>query len=144
MCRDLRFQRSGEHDRDRLLRYALDDVRDVEVLSSLATPTEFYQTQLLPRSFQAVATMGPGEKLNDLMLRAYLMAGHSVSYGRGIARLRRRACGAVGDGRVLGPSSKCDVESLYPSIMLSEGITSSRDTHWRVPSDAGGSDPAPA
>src|ERR671916_1812863 len=56
------------HDRDRLLRYALDDVRDVEVLSSLATPTEFYQTQLLPRSFQAVATGGPGEKLNDLML----------------------------------------------------------------------------
>ena len=45
---------------------------------SLATPTEFYQTQLLPRSFQAVATGGPGEKLNDLMLRAYLMHGHSV------------------------------------------------------------------
>ena len=34
-----------QHDRDRLLRYALDDVRDVAVLSSLATPTEFYQTQ---------------------------------------------------------------------------------------------------
>ena len=39
------------HDRDRLLRYALDDVRDVAVLSDLATPTEFYQSQLLPRAF---------------------------------------------------------------------------------------------
>lgn len=114
-------------DPDRLLRYALDDVRDVEVLSSLATPTEFYQTQLLPRSFQAVATGGPGEKLNDLMVRAYIMDGHSVptaqpsrDYAGGHAELL-----ATG---VFRPVVKCDVESLYPSIMLSEGITSSRDT----------------
>ncbi|MDQ3227894.1 MAG: DNA polymerase [Chloroflexota bacterium] len=115
------------HDRDRLLRYALDDVRDVEVLSSLATPTEFYQTQILPRSFQAVATGGPGEKLNDLMLRAYLMHGHSIptaqpsrGYAGGHAELLETG--------VFRPVVKCDVESLYPSIMLAEGITSSRDT----------------
>ncbi|MFN8594468.1 MAG: 3'-5' exonuclease [Thermomicrobiales bacterium] len=115
------------HDRDRLLRYALDDVRDVDVLSRLATPTEFYQTQILPRAFQAVATGGPGEKLNDLMLRAYLMHGHSVptaqpprGYAGGHAELL--------ESGVFRPVVKCDVESLYPSIMLSEGITSSRDT----------------
>lgn len=115
------------HDRDRLLRYALDDVRDVEVLSNLATPTEFYQTQILPRPFQAVATGGPGEKLNDLMLRAYLMHGHSIptaqpsrGYPGGHAELL-----ATG---VFRPVVKCDVESLYPSIMLTEGITSGRDT----------------
>ncbi len=114
-------------DRERLLRYALDDVRDVAVLSDLATPTEFYQTQLLPRSFQAVATGGPGEKLNDLMLRAYLARGHSVptalpsrGYAGGHAELL-----ATGP---FWPVVKCDVESLYPSIMLSAGITSSRDT----------------
>ena len=114
-------------DRDRLLRYALDDVRDVAVLSELATPTEFYQTQLLPRAFQAVATGGPGEKLNDLMVRAYLMHGHSVPTAQA-------ARGYVGghaellETGVFRPVVKCDVESLYPSIMLSEGITSSRDT----------------
>jgi DNA polymerase elongation subunit (family B) len=114
-------------DRDRLLRYALDDVRDVDVLSQLATPTEFYQTQLLPRAFQAVATGGPGEKLNDLMVRAYLMHGHSIptaqparGYAGGHAELLETG--------VFRPVVKCDVESLYPSIMLSEGITSSRDT----------------
>lgn len=115
------------HDRDRLLRYALDDVRDVAVLSDLATPTEFYQTQLLPRSFQAVATGGPGEKLNDLMLRAYLMNGHSVP----IAQASRDYAGGHAELLETGPFwpvVKCDVESLYPSIMLSEGITSSRDT----------------
>ena len=68
-----------------------------------------------------------GEKLNDLMLRVYLMDGHSVptaetsrGYAGGHAELL-----ATG---VFRPVVKCDVESLYPSIMLSEGITSSRDT----------------
>ncbi len=115
------------NDRDRLLRYALDDVRDVAVLSDLATPTEFYQTQLLPRAFQAVATGGPGEKLNDLMLRAYLMSGHSVP----TAQASRDYAGGHAELLESGPFwpvVKCDVESLYPSIMLSEGITSSRDT----------------
>ncbi len=114
-------------DRDRLLRYALDDVRDVDLLSRLATPTEFYQTQLVPRSFQAVATGGPGEKINDLMLRAYLMHGHSLpeaqrprDYPGGHAELLE-----VG---AFSPVVKCDVESLYPSIMLAERITAAGDT----------------
>jgi DNA polymerase, archaea type len=114
-------------DQDRLLRYALDDVRDVAVLSSLATPTEFYQSQILPRPFQAVATGGPGEKLNDLMLRAYLMHGHSIP----IAQPSRGYPGGHAELLATGvfrPVVKCDVESLYPSIMLTEGITSSRDT----------------
>ena len=116
-----------QRDRDRLLRYALDDVRDVEVLSNLSTPTEFYQSQILPRPYQAVATGGPGEKLNDLMLRAYLMHGHSIP----IAESSRGYPGGHAELLATGvfrPVVKCDVESLYPSIMLSEGITSGRDT----------------
>lgn len=114
-------------DRDRLLRYALDDVRDVDVLSRLATPTEFYQTQLLPRSYQAVATGGPGEKINDLMLRAYVRHRHSVpnaeqprDYPGGYAELLETGS--------FHPVVKCDVESLYPSIMLAEDISSKSDT----------------
>lgn len=114
-------------DRDRLIRYAIDDVRDVDTLSRLATQTEFYQTQILPRSFQAAATGGPGEKINDLMLRAYLAAGHSIpnpepsrDYPGGHAELLETG--------VFSPVVKCDVESLYPSIMLTERITSRADT----------------
>ncbi|MCC6314522.1 MAG: ribonuclease H-like domain-containing protein [Thermomicrobiales bacterium] len=114
------------HDRDRLLRYALDDVRDVDMLARLTTPTEFYQTQLVPRGYQAVATGGPGEKINDLMLRAYLSSRQSVpqaesprDYPGGHTELLR-----IG---AFHPVVKCDVESLYPSIMLGEGITSRRD-----------------
>jgi DNA polymerase elongation subunit (family B) len=114
-------------DRARLQRYALDDVRDVDLLARLALPTEFYQTQLLPRSLQRTATGGPGEKINDLMLRAYLQARQGVplpsnarDYPGGLAELLE-----VG---VFQRVVKCDVESLYPSIMLAERITSKSDT----------------
>ena len=114
-------------DRDRLIRYALDDVRDVDVLSRLALPTEFYQTQLLPRTFQQVAVLGPGSKINDLMVRAYLcrresvpLPGASRDYPGGHAELLETG--------VFSHVVKCDVESLYPSIMLAERITSDRDT----------------
>jgi DNA polymerase elongation subunit (family B) len=112
--------------RARLQKYALDDVRDVDALARLCLPTEFYQTQLVPRPFQNVAIGGPGEKINDMMLRAYLHAGHSIpkaqqprDYPGGHAELLR-----IGDFR---PVVKCDVESLYPSLMLAERITSKSD-----------------
>lgn len=114
-------------DRDTLIRYARDDVRDVDSLGCLATPTEFYQTQLLPRSYQAVATGGPGEKINDLMVRAYLDAGHALP----LAEEARDYPGGHAELLATGafhPVVKCDVESLYPSIMLAERITSRRDT----------------
>jgi DNA polymerase elongation subunit (family B) len=114
-------------DRDRLLRYSLDDVRDVDILGRLAVPTEFYQTQLLPRSFQNVATGGPGGKINDLMVRAYVLQGHSVP----LAQPPQDYPGGYADLLEVGsfsPVVKCDVESLYPSIMLVDGITSASDT----------------
>ncbi|MDQ4100336.1 MAG: DNA polymerase, partial [Chloroflexota bacterium] len=39
-------------DPDRLARYALDDVRDVDVLARVTLPTEFYQSQLLPLALE--------------------------------------------------------------------------------------------
>lgn len=115
-----------EQERDTILAYALDDVRDVALLSSLATPTEFYQTQILPRSFQSVAVGGPGEKINTLMTRVYLSLNHSLPvaeppqpYPGGYTEIR-----GVG---VFRPVVKCDVESLYPAIMLSDHIGPASD-----------------
>lgn len=115
-----------ERDRERLVRYAVDDVLDVNTLSELALPTEFYQSQILPRGLQSVAAGGPGEKINDLLVRAYLAAGQSIplpesprSYPGGYTEVRR-----VG---VFSPVVKCDVESLYPAIMLSKRIAPASD-----------------
>ena len=112
--------------RDELIRYATDDVLDVNTLSELALPTEFYQTRLLPRGLQSVATGGPGEKVNDMLVRTYLSLGHSIprpqqakDYPGGYAEVRRV-------GR-FSPVVKCDAESLYPSIMLADNIAPESD-----------------
>lgn len=110
----------------RVVRYALDDVRDVAILSDLCTPTEFYQSQIVPDALQDIATGGPGEKINDLMVRIYLGERQSIpkpessrEYPGGYADVLR-----VG---VFKPVVKCDVASMYPSIMLTWRIGSRRD-----------------
>ncbi|CAN5638462.1 DNA polymerase domain-containing protein [soil metagenome] len=113
-------------DPDRLIRYAVDDVRDTNILSELALPTEFYQAQLLPSSLQSVASGGPGEKVNDLLVRAYIRAGTSIptprpprEYPGGFTAVR-----SIG---IFGPVVNADVESLYPSIMLADRIAPQTD-----------------
>ena len=111
----------------RVVDYALDDVRDVRALSEMVANTEFYQTQVLPYRFQEAAITGPGEKINALMIGAYLRRGlaiprpqHSEPFGGGYTELF--ASGIF--NRVV----KADVESLYPSIMLKYGIRPGSDT----------------
>jgi DNA polymerase, archaea type len=118
--------RSWTHDRQALINYAIGDVLDVNTLSELALPTEFYQCAFVPRSLQSVATGGPGEKINDILVSSYVIQDSSIplpesphGYPGGYAELRR-----IG---VFSPVLKCDVESLYPSIMLADGISPSRD-----------------
>ncbi|MCC6705771.1 MAG: DNA polymerase [Thermomicrobiales bacterium] len=119
--------RNGERDRERLARYAMDDVRDVDLLARITVPTEFYQTQILPMTFQRTTVTGTGRKIDDLMVRAYLAAGHGLPmagaprpYPGGHTELVRSG--------VFGPIIKADVESLYPSIMLHDNITAAADT----------------
>ncbi len=124
--------RNGERDRERLGRYALDDVRDVDLLARITIPTEFYQTQILPMTFQRTTVTGTGRKIDDLMVRAYLAAGHALPepgnarpYPGGFTELVRSG--------VFGPIVKADVESLYPSIMLHDNITATADTLGAFP-----------
>ncbi len=114
-------------DPERLIAYALDDVRDVRALSEVVTPTEFYQTQILPYTFQEAALSGTGEKINVLLIGVYLRRGLAIPRPRpsqdfpgGYTELR--AAGLF--QRVV----KADVESLYPSIMLTYKIRPITDT----------------
>lgn len=121
-----RITASWATDRERVIAYALDDVRDVALLSALAAPTEFYQTQMLPRPLQRVATNGTGGKINALLVRAYLAARQAVPE----PAPPQPTPGGWSEVREVGifrPVVKCDVESLYPAIMLTEGIGSASD-----------------
>jgi DNA polymerase elongation subunit (family B) len=110
-----------ERDPQRLAAYCLDDARDVRTLAELVTPTDFYQTQIVRRTYQDVATGGTGEKINSLFIRAYLAAGHAIPqpepprpYPGGYLELRSPG--------VFRRVVKCDVESLYPAVMLRYGV----------------------
>ncbi len=97
--------------------YALQDAEETRLLADLITPVEFYQAQMAPDAYGSVVVTGNGEKINSILLRAYLGAGRAVPrqqpsrpYAGGFSEVRR--CG------VLQPIVKADVESLYPSLML--------------------------
>ncbi len=118
--------RSGERSRERLARYALDDVRDVDQLASITLPVEFYQTQIVPMALQTATTSGMGTKIDHLMIRAYLQAGHSLPMPEPPRAFAGAYLELIGTG-MFGPVVKADVESLYPSIMLELGIASRSD-----------------
>ncbi len=124
--------RAGERSREQLARYALDDVRDVERLSGITLPSEFYQTQIVPMALQTATTAGMGTKIDHLMIRGYLQSGQSVP----LPHPSRAYAGAhmelIRTGS-FGPIVKADVESLYPSIMLENQITSRNDVLGAFP-----------
>ncbi|MDA0710944.1 MAG: DNA polymerase, partial [bacterium] len=140
VIRDLGLERAGrtfvagediaciwQTDPSRLIAYAMDDVRDVRALSNLVVPTEFYQTQVLPYSFQSAALSGPGEKINALMVGHYLRRGLAIPRPRKTRDFAGGYTELVRDG-IFQRVVKADVESLYPSIMLSSQIRPVTDT----------------
>jgi DNA polymerase elongation subunit (family B) len=120
---------AGEYSRDpqRVREYARQDVLETRSLAEHVMDTDFYLTQMAPDSYQNVAVSGTGEKINSLLVREYLRRGAALpkpqpakSFPGGYVEVRR-----VG---VISPVVKVDVESLYPSIMLTEGIAPRADT----------------
>jgi DNA polymerase, archaea type len=102
---------------DELLAYALDDTREAGALAELLSPSYFVQAQVFPYSYQNVILRGNATKIDALLMRAYVAAGHSIpapnepsEVAGGYTEMRR--CGVARD--VL----HCDVTSLYPSLMI--------------------------
>lgn len=115
------MERWWNEDRERVKTYALQDVAETRALAELVTPTEFYQAQMVPDSYQNVCTTGSGEKINSLLVRNYLAAGAAIPH----SQPTREYVGGYTDVRQVGVIRnvvKADVESLYPSIMLNYDV----------------------
>ena len=105
------------HEPEKLYEYALDDARETRALAETLSPSYFVQAQIFPYSYQSAVLRGNATKIDALMMRAYLAAGHSIPepsppapVAGGYTEVRR--CG-VAHGVL-----HCDVTSLYPSLML--------------------------
>jgi DNA polymerase I len=107
--------------RARLKAYCLDDARDTDRLSVLVTPNEFYQVQMVPETLQSIAGVGIGSRIERLMVRAYLRARWAIPRPRPALPIEGAFSAAFLTG-LFHDVMKCDVESLYPSLMLARGI----------------------
>lgn len=128
---------SDPAERAKLKMYCLDDARDTDRLSRLVTPNEFYQVQMVPESFQGLAFVGIGSRIERLMVRSYLARKNSIPRPRTAAPIEGAFSAALEIG-VFEDVVKCDVESLYPSLMLARGIEPQDDElHAFLPMLAG-------
>lgn len=111
---------------DELHRYALDDVRETRGLSDLLSRSYFFEAQIFPFSFQNVVVRGNAAKIDSLFIREYLRQGHAIPK----LEEARTFPGGYTDIFYQGVAKGvvyCDVRSLYPSLMLSEGIRPEKD-----------------
>jgi DNA polymerase elongation subunit (family B) len=116
-----------QEDPERIRRYCMDDVEEVDGLSRLLLAPSFALASMVPKSFERIATAGTGQGLIEpLLVRAYVAGGESLPLGR--------SSGSYSGGRtalfttgVVHNVVKADVASLYPSIMLAEQIGPASD-----------------
>ena len=109
-----------------LLAYALDDVRETRALSSLLSGSNFYLAQMLPYTYAMTSRIGQAAKIEVLLVREYLRRKQSIpkpssgqQHAGGYTEVFLKG--------ILGPIVYADVESLYPSIMLSYNICPKSD-----------------
>jgi DNA polymerase, archaea type len=109
-----------------LIDYALDDVTETRKLSEQLSGTTFYLTQMLPFSYGQVARMGSAAKIESLMVREYVRVKHSLPK----PSIGTQTSGGYTDiflTGIVGPVVHADVESLYPSIMISKQVAPASD-----------------
>ncbi|MHC4268202.1 MAG: DNA polymerase domain-containing protein [Planctomycetota bacterium] len=102
---------------DELLKYGMDDVRETRAISEILSQSFFYQTRIFPYSFQNAIIRGNATKINSLFIREYINASHTIPR----TSQTREYSGGYTDMFFQGVVKRvlyCDVQSLYPSIML--------------------------
>ena len=108
-------------DPHRLMEYAIDDATETERLARHLSGSTFYLTQMVPMPYAQAARTGPASKIEALFVRGYLHARHSLPR----ADFGSQVVGGYTDvfvTGVVGPVVYADVESLYPSIMLTYDV----------------------
>jgi DNA polymerase elongation subunit (family B) len=116
-----------ENDPEPLVRYARDDVRETRLLSDRLWGSSFHLAQMLPLPPGTVARSGSAAKIESLLLRAYLRSKQAVPTPSPALQTTGGYTDIFLTG-VVGPVVHVDVESLYPSLMITRGIWPSSDT----------------
>lgn len=102
--------------------YAMDDVRETDAVSRILLPSHFYQAQLVPFSLQNCVTRGNATRIDALLCAEYLVAGTSLPTPQAPRDFQGGLTESLASG-VFENVWHVDVRSLYPSIIISRGLT---------------------
>jgi DNA polymerase elongation subunit (family B) len=102
-------------------KYALGDVNETRGLSDRLSGSTFYLTQMLPFNYGTIAKLGSAAKIESIFLREYIKRRHSIPKPQKGVQTTGGYTDIFYTG-VFSPIVHADVESLYPSIMLSKQI----------------------
>ncbi len=115
-----------ETDPARLREYAMDDVRETDAISRILSPSFFYQTQIIPFTYQNCVTRGTGARIDALLVSLYLDRGHGIPEPQPSRPFQGGLTASLKSG-VFENVWHVDVRSLYPSIMVSQAMTPAQD-----------------
>jgi DNA polymerase I len=110
-----------DNEPDTLKKYALDDVIETRGLSEKLSGSTFYLAQMLPFNYGTVAKLGTAAKIESIFLREYIKQRYSVPKPQRGTQTTGGYTDIFYTG-IFGPVVHADVESLYPSIMLTKGV----------------------
>jgi DNA polymerase, archaea type len=102
--------------------YAMDDVRETEAISRILLPSYFCQTQLVPFSLQNCVARGNATRIDALLCAEYMAAGASLPTPQAPREFQGGLTESLASG-VFQNVWHVDVRSLYPSIIISRGLS---------------------
>jgi DNA polymerase elongation subunit (family B) len=121
------ISRLYREDPARLRDYNLDDVAETEAISRLLSPSHFYQTQLIPVTYQNCIVRGNATRIDALMTSAYLLADKALPSPQAPRQYQGGLTESFKTG-IFHNVWHMDVQSLYPSIMVADALNPASDT----------------
>jgi len=113
-------------DLERLKRYNIDDVLETDGISKILSASYFYQTQLLPLSYQNCVIRGNATRIDGMLCAEYLAAGAALPTPQAAVPFEGALTEASQTG-VFRPVWHIDVRSLYPSVILAKRLSPATD-----------------
>lgn len=116
-----------DHKPELIKEYNLDDVNETRKLAGILSASYFIQAEIFPYSFQNVIIRGNATKINSLFMREYLRKKCSVPHLPPEGKQIEGGYTDIFKEGVVERIVHCDVQSLYPSIMLRFKLKPSND-----------------
>lgn len=114
-------------DPSRLRAYALDDVRETEAIARILSPSYFYQAQVVPFSYQNCVTRGSAARIDAMLVADYMQAETALPRPSPARPFSGGLTESFASG-IFHNVWHIDVQSLYPSIIVSRRINPQTDT----------------